>query len=44
MPQKPETSEQLREMAMIAERTVKSTESLSENFAVSLSNMEERLM
>ena len=44
MPQKPETLEQLREMAVIAERTVKSTESLSENFAVSLSNMEERLM
>ena len=27
-------------MAVIAERTVKSTDSLSENFAVSLSNME----
>ena len=44
MPQKPETLEQLREIAVIAERTVKSKESLSENFAVSLRHMEEMLM
>ena len=44
MPQKPENLEQLREAAMVAERTVTSTGSISESFAMSLNNLEERLM
>ena len=44
MPQKPENLEQLREAAMVAERTVTSTGSISDTFAMSLQNMEDRLM
>ena len=44
MPQKTENLEQLREAAVVAERTITSTGSISDSFAMSLHNMEERLM